>query len=86
MAEQVLLGGKGGEGEEKGVCIVWETAQTIYTNVSKCKNDQIKERKKPMKTCKNLYTYLYDITIYIHLQNDEYNSQYLFILIYVQQR
>jgi hypothetical protein len=46
--EQFLTGSRGWRGEG---------AQTMYTHVSKCKNDKIKERKKRSKekiesTCK----------------------------------
>jgi hypothetical protein len=37
-AEQVLPGSRVGSGGE--------VAQTMYTHMSKCKNDKIKERKK----------------------------------------
>jgi hypothetical protein len=47
MAEQVS-GSVGGVGGGR------EVAQTMYTHVSKCKNDKIKGEKEQMKSLENL--------------------------------
>jgi hypothetical protein len=47
-----------GEEGETGFCLeAREVAQTMYTHVSKCKNDKIKERKKIKELIWTLISY-----------------------------